>query len=69
MSSTLYWVTFVIVTSKIILNIFIAIILQQFQELTLKNEIFQIEDICFEQESHLMQNLIDLIRGFYQSIV
>ena len=39
-ASTLYWVTFVIVTSKILLNIFIAIILQKFQELTIKNEIF-----------------------------
>lgn len=40
LASTLYWVSFVVMTSKILQNIFIAIILQKFSELTIKNEIF-----------------------------
>ena len=40
LASTLFWVTFVIFATKILLNIFIAIILQKFQELTIRNEIF-----------------------------
>jgi hypothetical protein len=45
--STLFWVTFVVLVQKVLMNLFVAIIVQKYNELTLRNEIYQGEDLCF----------------------
>lgn len=59
-SSTFYWVTFVVLAQKILLNVFIAIILQKFNELNLKNEIQRIEEESFETNTNLIKQLREL---------
>jgi len=54
--------TFVIVAQKILYNVFIAIILQKFNELTVKNQIYRIEEDSFEKNTNLMKSLAIFLR-------
>lgn len=46
--STLFWMSFVILAQKVLFNVFITIILENFHELNLKNQIYRIEEESFE---------------------
>lgn len=55
--SSIFWISFVVIAQKILLNIFISIILENFHELNLKNQIYRIEEDSFEQTIDLRGEL------------
>lgn len=57
LAATLFWVTYIIFAQKILLNVFIAIILQRFNELTVKNNVDRIEEQSFGHNANLIRRL------------
>jgi voltage-gated sodium channel type IV alpha len=68
-AATFYWLTFVMFAQKILLNVFIAIILQKFNELTVKNTVERIEEKSFNRKTNLHRRLARLIKRLWRKYV